>query len=97
MESAIPNIFAPGSGGNNPLFYIPQIRGIEKVNYIRIFDRWAENVYNGIALMPGDASTGWDGNFRGKQANTGVYVVFVELTLANGTIWTYQGDLVLLR
>ncbi|MBC7884544.1 MAG: gliding motility-associated C-terminal domain-containing protein [Saprospiraceae bacterium] len=97
INQAIPNIFAPSSATGNNLFYIPQIRGIDKINYIKIFDRWAENVFTGHDMIPGDSSMGWDGRFNGKDAVSGVYVVFAELVLFDGTVWQYQGDVMLLR
>ena len=97
IEKSIPNVFAPGSGGGNPLFYIPQERGIKMIQSIKIFDRWAENVYLVRNLMAGDSSLGWDGTFNGKECQMGIYVVIAELVLADGTIWKYQGDLLLVR
>jgi hypothetical protein len=97
IESSIPNIFAPFSLGSNQFFYIPQTRGIEKINYIKIFDRWAENVYSGYDLIPGDISTGWNGQFNGKMVQPGVFVVLAELVLADGTVWQYKGDVTVIR
>jgi hypothetical protein len=97
IEAAIPNVFAPFSLGSNQFFYIPQTRGIEKINYIKIFNRWAENVYSGYDLVPGDISTGWNGLFNGKQVQPGVFVVLVELVLSDGTIWKYKGDVTVIR
>ncbi len=97
IEKAIPNIITPASPQGNNRFFIPQTRGIEKVNQILIFNRWAENVFNGKNMLPGDAEAGWDGTFNGKEVQPGVFVVFVELLLSNGTIWKYQGDVTVLR
>ena len=97
IEGAIPNIFAPFSFGSNQFFYIPQTRGIEKINYIKIFNRWAENVYSGYDLVPGDISTGWNGLFNGKQVQPGVFVVLAELELSDGTVWKYKGDVTVIR
>jgi hypothetical protein len=97
LENAIPNIFSPTSTSGNNIFYIPQVVGIERINRILIFDRWAENVYQGLNLMPGDPTYGWDGHFNGSAVATGVYVVVIELLLEDGTIWKYKGDLTVLR
>lgn len=97
MNSAIPNIFAPGSSGFNKRFYIPQTRGIELIRKIMVFDKWAENVYSVYDVLPGIEELGWDGTFKGKDCQPGVYVVIVELELSDGRIWTYRGDVTLLR
>lgn len=97
LEKAIPNIFRPFSGNGNDYFYIPQTRGIELINSIYIFDRWAENVYKAVQIPSGEPSLGWDGNFNGKECQPGVYVVIAEFTLSNGVIWKYKGDVLLVR
>jgi CHU_C Type IX secretion signal domain len=97
IEKSIPNIFLPSSSSGNNRFYIPQVRGINNINSIRIFDRWAENVYMVENILPGDPTTGWDGTFNGKDVQPGVFIVFVELVLSDGTIWKYQGDVTLVR
>jgi len=97
IEKAIPNIFLPSSSSGNNKFYIPQVRGITRINSIRIFDRWAENVYVVNNILPGDPISGWDGTFNGKDVQPGVFVVFVELVLSDGIVWKYQGDVTLLR
>ena len=97
IEKSIPNIFLPSSSNGNSRFYIPQVRGISNINYIRIFNRWAENVYMVENIIPGDPTSGWDGTFNGKDVQTGVFIVFAELVLSDGTIWQYQGDVTLVR
>ena len=97
IEKSIPNIFLPSSSSGNNRFYIPQVRGINNINSIRIFDRWAENVYMVENILPGDPTTGWDGTFNGKDVQPGVFIVFAELVLSDGSIWKYQGDVTLVR
>jgi len=97
IEKSIPNIFLPSSSNGNSRFYIPQVRGLSNINYIRIFNRWAENVYAVENIIPGDPTSGWDGTFNGKDVQTGVFIVFAELVLSDGTIWQYQGDVTLVR
>jgi hypothetical protein len=87
----------PSSSSGNETFYIPQTRGIQKINRLHIFSRWAENVYSITDADPGISSIGWDGTFAGKEAEQGIYVVIAEFTLADGTTWTYKGDLLLMR
>lgn len=97
LVTGIPNVFMPSSTSGNERFYIPQTRGIRKINRLHIFSRWAENVYSITDAAPGISSIGWDGTFAGKEAAQGVYVLIAEFTLADGTIWTYKGDLLLVR
>lgn len=97
LNTSVPNIFRPGSGSGNELFYIPQIRGIEKILSVKIFDKWAEPVFASFDHLPGDREFGWDGTFKGREAVPGVYVVVAEMILSNGQRYKYVGDLTLLR
>jgi CHU_C Type IX secretion signal domain len=97
LNNAIPNIFRPKSASGNNVFYIPQARGIKRINQVAIYDRWAENVFRSTEMVPGDPYIGWDGTFRGKEAVPGVYVLIIEFELADGKIWNYQGDITLIR
>jgi gliding motility-associated-like protein len=97
LVNAIPNIFAPDKSGANSIYYIPQIRGIEKINFVKIFDRWGENVYLAYDLEPGDASKGWDGKFNGNAVMPGVLLVHAEMILSDGSVFSFRGDLTLVR
>jgi subtilisin-like proprotein convertase family protein len=97
LNTSVPNIFRPFNGVRNDVFYIPQIRGIDKIISVKIFDRWAEPVFASFDHMPGDPSFGWDGTYKGKQAIQGVYVVVAEMILADGSYYRYVGDLTLVR
>jgi hypothetical protein len=50
-------------------------------------------------LMPSPSGAGnWDGSFKGKYLNPGVYVYAAEITFVdNNTTLTYSGDLTLVK
>jgi len=97
LDKAIPNIFRPNSTGGNNIFFIPQVRGIKRINQVTIYDRWAENVFTSTKMIAGDPSMGWDGTFKGKEVATGVYILFIEFELSDGKIWKYSGDITVIR
>lgn len=97
LNTAVPNIFNPSSNNGNERFYIPQTRGIEKIKRLLIFDKWAENVYSIYDTEPGIKEIGWDGTFKGKACATGVYIIIADFILSNGAVWTYKGDVTLIR
>lgn len=74
----LPNAFSPNSDGINDewagLFPLDVT-----VVATRIFNRWGEMVF--FAEASGE---GWDGNWQGKPAQSGVYVAMVEVITANG-------------
>ncbi len=70
----IPESFSPNGDGINDVF---EIVGIEQYPncFIRIFDRWGEEVFQKIAYSYENA---WDGKLLGK-VNPGVYFYVLEL------------------
>ena len=64
---------------------------------MRIFGRWGELIYESSNFDIGDVSKGWDGTFRGKLANQGVYVYVIEMQFRSGWRELFKGNLHLLR
>jgi hypothetical protein len=91
----LPNIFKPGnSSGINDRFNPLIGNGVEKVNFMRVYDRWGEMMYERESFVPqnDDFSEGWDGKFHGKRVNPGVYVYIVEVSFLDGRVLLYRGD-----
>lgn len=89
----IPNVFAPDEGGHteNNCFKLYGADCIGKMT-LTIYNRWGEKVF--VSSNPDDC---WDGNFRGKPLNTGVYVYYLEAELITGESLSKQGNLTLMR
>jgi gliding motility-associated-like protein len=95
----IPNIFSPNGDGRNDEFRIYTGLGVVSINYIHIYDRWGNLVHVEDQLLPSPTGAGnWDGSFKGKELNPGVYVYVAEITfIDNNTTLTYRGDVTLLK
>ncbi|MCP4441075.1 MAG: gliding motility-associated C-terminal domain-containing protein, partial [Aureispira sp.] len=63
----------------------------------RVYDRWGELIFEGTGLSINDASTGWDGTFKGKPMNSGLYAWYAEVEFADGHVEVIKGDITLLR
>jgi gliding motility-associated-like protein len=89
----IPNAFAPEQGGDehNDVFKMYGEDCFDKVK-LMLFDRWGEVVFETTNFVDS-----WDGTFKGKPLNTGVYVYYVEGTLLNGQSFTRKGNVTLIR
>ncbi|GAA4463106.1 hypothetical protein GCM10023093_10830 [Nemorincola caseinilytica] len=93
----IPNSFTPNGDGMNDRFYV-QGKGIGKVTKFLIYGRWGQLVYEGYNLDVNDASRGWDGQYKDVMMPPGVYYYVVEATCSlNGTLFTYQGDVTIVK
>jgi gliding motility-associated-like protein len=89
----IPNVFAPDEQGHseNNCFKLYGSDCIGTMT-LTIYNRWGEKVF--VSSNPDEC---WDGNFRGKPLNTGVYVYFLEAELITGESLSKQGNLTLMR
>jgi gliding motility-associated-like protein len=94
----IPNIFSPDADGINDYFQIFTGTGVAQVRSFRVFDRWGELVFNKTNIPAGAGETeGWDGTFRGRAMNSGVYVYIAEVEYRDGRVILFRGDVTLLR
>ncbi|MEZ4920669.1 MAG: gliding motility-associated C-terminal domain-containing protein [Saprospiraceae bacterium] len=92
----VPTGFTPnGDFANDKLL----VHGQESARILefQVYDRWGELVYSASDFQPNDTSIGWDGNFRGKPMNPGVYVWVLEAEYLDGTKETFSGNTTLIR
>ncbi len=95
----IPNIFTPDGDGFNDIFTVFTGTGVEVIRSMRVFDRWGEQVFEAMDIIPaGDFSTiGWDGRFNGKIMNPGVFVYLIEVEFTDGVLLLYRGDVTIMH
>lgn len=91
----IPNVI--GGGGENSRFQLSFGPAVQKVNLLRIYDRWGSLLHDVQNVLPGDSQISWDGRHRGAMVNPGVYVWMIELELVDGKVVQKKGDLTVLR
>ncbi|PSJ72091.1 hypothetical protein C7N43_36035 [Sphingobacteriales bacterium UPWRP_1] len=88
----IPNAFSPNNDGVNDVFRLTGYN-ISEVE-LHIYNRWGEEVFfNSAANM----TQGWNGEYKGKQQEIGVYVYYALVTFADGTTETLKGNITLVR
>ncbi len=94
----IPNIFTPNIDGINDLFSPFTGVGVLEVESFDIYDRWGEIVFSLENFLPGSTEAfGWDGTFRGEDANPGVYYYLIRVQFIDGVSLLYRGDVTLVR
>ncbi len=93
----IPSGFSPtDNDGTNDIFRIyADTKIVPNVKAFLVFDRWGEKLYEDYDFDPGDSSPGWDGKFRNKLLNPGVYVYFAEIEFYDGVVEIFKGDVTL--
>jgi gliding motility-associated-like protein len=93
----IPNIFSPNGDGINDNFTISGRFNLTDINFLRIYDRWGNQLFEATGLTPGEQSEGWDGNFNEDPMQPGVYVFVAELQYEDGYAETISGNITLVR
>jgi gliding motility-associated-like protein len=70
-EVYIPNTFTPNGDGYNDIF---RVRGPQyAIFYFAVYNRWGQLVYE-----TEDPTQGWDGNFKGKMSDPGVFGYYMK-------------------
>ena len=94
----IPNVFSPNGDGINDRFKVFTGLGVTRINFVRLYDRWGELLYEEGELPPSpDGTPGWDGTFRGEKMQPAVFMYLVEVEFLDGLKLLYRGDVTLLR
>lgn len=89
-EVFVPSGFSPNGDGQNDIFYVygKCIKSME----FRVFNRWGEKVFETT-----DPSIGWDGIYRGKEADTDVFVYYLKAEYFIGSKVETKGNITLMR
>jgi gliding motility-associated-like protein len=97
-----PNAFTPNPSGSNGgvyvmgakenfVFYPFMQEGVMEYK-LQIFTRWGELIFESH-----DINIGWDGYYKGKLCQQGVYVWKAVCKFSDGSLETLTGDVTLLR
>jgi gliding motility-associated-like protein len=88
----VPNIFSPDGDGHNDTWYITFKDYHPMIIEAAIFDRWGEKV----AEWHNVPNVDWDGIFKGKRVNTGVFVYYFKYKGRDGKEVIVKGDVTVL-
>lgn len=86
----IPNTFTPNDDGINEIFKGEGV-GLEEYR-MWIFDRWGENLF-----FSEDMEYGWDGTYKGKQVESGMYIYKFDIIDVEKRQRQYTGEVYLMR
>jgi len=86
----IPNAFTPDGDNKNDVLYVRGVY-IEKMK-LKIFDRWGN-----IVFESNNQNDGWDGTYKNKEAEPGVYVYHLEVHCYGNSVFRKKGNITLIR
>ena len=87
----VPNAFTPNADGKNDFLH-PIPRGIKKIDYFRVYNRWGQLLYESAQEYPG-----WDGRLQGILQSAQVVVWVVQGVGIDNKIYLRKGTSVLVR
>ena len=91
LEVHMPNIFSPNGDGINDVYY-PIDLGAVRTATLQIFNRWG-----GIVFETRNIRSGWDGTFKGKELNPGVFIYHITGDFLDGNTFDKVGTVTLIR
>lgn len=86
----VPNTFTPNGDGNNDVLYVRSYL-INEI-YFAIYNRWGELVFE-----TNDKNKGWDGTYKGRAADVGVFGYYLKAICPNGKEIFKKGNVTLIR
>ncbi len=94
----IPTAFSPNDDGNNDYFcFFGDASKVDKVLDFKVFNRWGILIFNDNTIQINNETTGWDGKFKGKDVDSGIYIYYLKVQLKDGTAIEEKGGVTLLR
>lgn len=97
----LPNAFTPSpsgpsgghidQGGVNDVFH-PVFKGKVTQYHLLIYNRWGE-----LMFETKDTAIGWDGYYKGRLCNSGVYLYKLAATMSDGSTIKKIGDITLIQ
>jgi gliding motility-associated-like protein len=97
VEAYFPNAFSPNGDDVNDYFSGYGGDDIEALEYLRVFDRWGNLVFEGTNIPVNDPTKGWDGTSRGQPSPIGLYVFSSVVRMKNGSTYSKAGEVNLVR
>lgn len=92
-----PNIFSPNNDGSNEYFNLFAGPGASRIENFYIFDRWGNRIYRGQNITLNEYNQGWDGTINGKPVNPGVFTWLAEVRFIDDEVFSYAGDITVIR
>ena len=86
----VPNAFSPNGDGNNDTWMLLS-RNIRDIS-TAVYNRWGEKVWEST-----DPQIGWDGYYKGKPLDPGVYMYYIEAKYVDDLEINLKGNVTILK
>jgi len=86
----VPSAFTPNGDGNNDVLFVKGY-GIVAMSFT-VYNRYGEEMFNSTSQ-----NIGWDGTFKNKEENPGVFTWVLQYTFNDGKYGQQKGNTTLIR
>ncbi len=86
----VPNTFTPNGDGKNDILFVRGLK-VDEV-FFAVYNRWGEKVFETT-----DKSKGWDGIYKSRPADVGVFGWYLKVKCINGEENFKKGNVTLIR
>lgn len=91
-----PNAIEPGSNQNS-WFTVFAGEGVRRVESLQVYNRAGGLIFEKKHLLPNDPVQGWNGKFRGRPVQPGVYPWLAEIEYNDGHTEHFKGTVTVVR
>ncbi|MBK8483105.1 MAG: gliding motility-associated C-terminal domain-containing protein [Saprospiraceae bacterium] len=91
-----PNAISANGDQINDFFYLIADE-TSIIEILEVYNRWGELLFSAEHIQPNIPELGWNGSFKNKKMNPGVYIYYAKLKLSDGRIEILKGDFTLIR
>ncbi len=89
----MPNAFSPNGDGKNDVFRpVFKIDRAYTIDHFTVYNRYGQLIYT-----TSNMNSGWDGYYKGRLQDQGVYYYIVKIRFMDGSEKTLKGDVTLIR
>lgn len=86
----VPNAFSPNGDNLNDILYV-RSKIVDELYFV-VYSRWGQKLFESH-----DVHDGWDGTFKGKPCQNGVYDYYLKGRCIDGQLLEMKGNVMLIR
>ena len=91
------NVFSPNNDKVNDIFFPSTSGDVLQINFLRVFDRLGNLIFENKNFKPNRTEEGWDGTFKGEHLLPQTFTYSMEVLFLDKVIQQYKGDITIVR
>lgn len=96
-DVGLPNVFSPNGDKFNDTFFPSTSNDVKQINFLRVFDRLGNLIFENKNFPPNSSESGWDGTFKGQFLLPQTFAYIVEVLFIDNEVKLYKGDITIVR